>query len=172
MGQRLIFSLTNVPQGDFAVDIVRFDPASYTITAATVPGGIINGHPLLGWRYWKVFANGEGVTVETGSLDRPAVECDPIVQAYRWVGFLADRCCLGTQLRMWQEQLLDVVNGLNKDRAPGLELPIGAVEKLRFDGSPYLVPGKWEWMDKRYILQNICGPPPSAVAGDLPVRYA
>jgi len=163
VGQRLIFSVNNVPQGPFGVDIVRFDPGSYTITGATVPGDLINGHPLLGWRYWKVYANGAGLTVETGSLDRPAVEWDPYLQGYRWIGFYVDKWWLGQQLQMWKEMLLDVLNGLNNDPVGGGP-PIGGVQKLRHEGSPSRLDGRWEWMDKEYIRKNICGPLPSTVA--------
>ena len=45
----------------------RFDAANHTISAVTLAG-----HPLAGWRYWRVYSIGTNdVVIETGAYDQP-----------------------------------------------------------------------------------------------------
>jgi hypothetical protein len=161
VGQRLTFSLLGVPQPPFSVDVIRLDAGAYTISVATVPGDVLDGHPLYGWRYWKVFASGPmNIVVETGSMERPANQWDSELHVWRWVGFVLDRYVLGNQLRMWEDMLKDIVTGLNNDVVPGTSSVIGGRQKMPppEPGLPSRLEGRWDWMDKEYIRQQICGP--------------
>jgi hypothetical protein len=149
-------------QGPFEVETVRFDPASRAIAVQTVnlPGNLYHGHPLMGWRYWKVFQSGPGiVTVETGALSRPALEFDGLAGSIRWLGFGIDKIATNQELTMWKKMIEDVNTGLNEPPRPGSVLKSP-------QSYPGLIGGKWDWMDKRYILYNLCGDaPPFSVPG-------
>ena len=55
-------------QNAFSVMTERFDPTAHTISAVTLAG-----HPLAGWRYWRVYSIGTNdIVVETGAYDQPA----------------------------------------------------------------------------------------------------
>jgi hypothetical protein len=67
-GQLLTFTLVGVAtllQGPFSVGIERFDPVNHVISAVT-----LRGHPLAGWRYFRVYSIAPNdVVVETGAVD-------------------------------------------------------------------------------------------------------
>jgi len=72
-GQKLTFTIVNgilqLGQPPFDVKIKRYDPTERVISAVT-----LGGHPLRGWRYWKVNQIGNDphhFTVETGAVDVP-----------------------------------------------------------------------------------------------------
>jgi hypothetical protein len=51
----------------FSVMSERVDPANHVISAVT-----LKGHPLAGWRYWRVYSVGaHEVIIETGAYDQP-----------------------------------------------------------------------------------------------------
>ena len=52
---------------------------------------------------------------------------------------------------MWKEMLENVLE----------ELPGASLKSPQ--PAPGLVGGKWGWMDKRYILEQICGTAPSTI---------
>ena len=54
-------------QGPFAVETERVDAPAHTISAVT-----LQGHPLAGWRYWRLYAIGTyDLVIETGAYDSP-----------------------------------------------------------------------------------------------------
>ena len=134
----------DVAQRPFKVKIVRFDPAASTLVAETVPPE----HPLRGWRYWKAYNPGpDTLIVESGALDRPAPGWYPHREVLNWLGFIFDGPILGQQMQLWKEYIVHVKTSL--------ELPEHSPP--RFPGVG-LVDGRWGWMDKAYILDNLCGP--------------
>jgi hypothetical protein len=140
--------VAGVARPPFSVVIARFDPATRTIVAATLPN-----HPLFGWRYWRVLERFPGdIVVETGSLDLPSPLHDPVMNA---IGFLGDWWVTGKQLKMWKEDLAYVLQTLAAE-------PLGAVQGTAID--PALLDGKWDRSKKDYIVDAICGPRPSGVA--------
>lgn len=136
LGQRLRFALAAIPI-QFDVAINRIDSTGHTIVARTV-----DGHPLAGWRYWRVFQRGPGrLVLETGAVDGAA--------CVSWVpSFLVDRWVIGSQLRMWRHYLARVRDELSAPQATT---------------TPNLIGGVWEY-DRRYLMTQICGHPP-AVSG-------
>ncbi len=146
-------------QVPFTVEVIRFDPAAYTIAVKTAPGVFPWGHPLLGYRYWRTFKQGAFLFVETGSLDRPALEWDNTIQGWRWLGFDVDRWGSGDQLKIWKEYLDHILHTLASE---GDGIQVSSEGENR--GLPDLYRGRWGWMDKIYILDQVCGPRPSAVA--------
>jgi hypothetical protein len=69
-GQTLTISLKGYPgllQNPFQIMTERFEPVAHTISVATLAG-----HPLAGWRYWRVYSIGTNdVVIETGAYDQP-----------------------------------------------------------------------------------------------------
>ncbi len=65
-GQILTITFTAMPL-PFAVMTERFDPVAHIISVVT-----LQGHPLAGWRYWRVYSIGiNDVVIETGAYDQP-----------------------------------------------------------------------------------------------------
>jgi hypothetical protein len=130
INQTLTFTLHGIAslgQGPFSVRISRFDPASYTMVAVTQ-----QGHPLDGWRYWRVFSVGTNdIVIETGAADRP--HPGPL----NYVGYYL----VNGQLKVWQEFLQFIQRDL---KAPQGTNPQDNIVK----GT--------RTFDLNYILQNIC----------------
>lgn len=153
-GVRQILTFTlSLPLGalqpPFSVVTVRVDRAARTIVAATM-----YGHPLIGWRYWRVFEPVSGdLVVETGSLEIPyPFGVDPFEKV---VGFFAEKWLVGKQLEIWKQELEFILNELRRTDE-------SATQGSALD--PSLVAGKWNRNYKPYVIQNICGPVPSSVA--------
>jgi len=144
VGQTVTFQMLpplSAGQSPFSVKSVRYDPGASALVAETLPG-----HPLRGWRYWRTYRpDPDTLIIETGALDRPAPSWWPNVELKNWIGFVADGVFVGAQMQLWKEYLLHIKNatGLGEKMPPSF---------------PGLVDGKWGWMDKAYVLDNICGP--------------
>jgi len=69
-GQKLTIALQGIArlgQGPFSVLTERVDPVNHVISVVT-----LKGHPLAGWRYWRVYSiAANDVVVETGAYDQP-----------------------------------------------------------------------------------------------------
>jgi hypothetical protein len=155
VGQVLRFTLASWAgsfQGPFDVVTVRYDPDSRVIVVETVdiPSDPYHGHPLMGWRYFKVHQpEPNRIAVETGALSRPALEFNPALGVYRWVAFGLDKYFFGDELQLWEQMLVNVHTALNEAPYPGATVSTSDY--------PGLVGGKWDWMDKKYIIGNLCG---------------
>jgi hypothetical protein len=80
-GQNLQFTLESIfaskplvwlglGQGPFSVQTERFDTTANAISAVT-----LQGHPLAGWRYWRVYSVGTNdLVIETGAADVSAAD--------------------------------------------------------------------------------------------------
>jgi hypothetical protein len=130
VGQKITFVLHGVAalgQGPFSVRINRLDPASHTMVAVTQ-----KGHPLDGWRYWRVFSVGTNdIVIETGAADRP--HPGPL----NYIGYYL----ANGQLRVWQEFLQFIRRDLHA--AQGSNPQYNLVKGTRN-------------YDLTYILQEMC----------------
>jgi IPT/TIG domain-containing protein len=130
VGQVLTFILHSVPalgQGPFSVRVNRLDPSTHTLVAVTQ-----KGHPLDGWRYWRVFSVGTNDTViETGAADRP--HPGPL----NYIGYYL----ANSQLKVWEEFLQFIKRDLNVPQGPH---------------SQWNIVNGTRQFDLNYILQNMC----------------
>lgn len=136
VGQRATFTLRGAPgmlQAPFSVESIRFDPANHTFSVKTLPG-----HPLFGWRYWKVsqLAAGRLRIDKTGAVDKPA---PGMVVPYWWSRY--------DQLKTWQEYLTRI-----RDE-------IGAQQDFGRPNAPEIVKGVWGY-SKVELMRNVCGSEP------------
>jgi len=141
-------SPANYGQGPFAVETERVDAAAGTISAVT-----LQGHPLAGWRYWRVYSIGiNDLVIETGAYDSPG----PGPKNY--TGYYLASGKDGMISRGWREYMeyilkqpdLGAYRGLkNKFDVGGVGIDIPADD---------LLTGFWDRFDMYtpYILNNVC----------------
>jgi hypothetical protein len=133
--QRVTFTLlgaAGLAQPPFSVDSVRFDSSNQVFSVMTVPG-----HPLFGWRYWKVMQLAPGkIRVETGAVDRPA----PGTQIPFWLS-------RNEQTKTWLEYMQRIRDVL------------GASQDLSRTRAIQIMHGVWDY-DKTYIMTQVCGSAP------------
>ena len=95
-----VLSVPCTIQRPFSVQVERFDSSAHTISAVT-----LQGHPLSGWRYWRVFSVGTNdVVVETGAV----VSHGPTPLNY--IGYFLFK---SNELKSWQEYLEFIKKDLN-----------------------------------------------------------
>jgi hypothetical protein len=142
--QGAVLSLSR--ENPFSVMTERFDPVAHTISAVTLAG-----HPLAGWRYWRVYSIGTNdVVIETGAYDQPG----PGIVNY--VGnFLARR----TLNDGWREYLQFIQKGLGAPQGSNLRSALGGIALSYYswpDGP--LLEGYWDYFGTftQYILNNVC----------------
>jgi len=88
-------------QGPFQVQIERFDTSADTISAVT-----LQGHPIAGWRYWRVYSIGTNdVVVETGAVDTWGPG------GTNYLGYWLFR---RLQLKLWREYLDFILTDIRK----------------------------------------------------------
>jgi hypothetical protein len=97
-------------QGPFSVQTERFDTTANAISAVT-----LQGHPLAGWRYWRVYSVGTNdLVIETGAADVSAADNgDQSPDAYIDLSYYIFR---GKQIKIWQEYLQFILNNLRDPR--------------------------------------------------------
>ncbi len=124
----------------FSVRVERFDTTAHTISAVTLVG-----HPLAGWRYWRVFSAGTNdVVIETGAVDTqgPGI--------YNWAGFYIFK---NDQIKCWWEYL------------QFSQKTLGA--KQGSNPARNIVNGEWgpsqTGHDQNYILKNVCNAQPGSL---------
>ncbi len=77
VGQNIKWRITSGPgffgQDSFYVSTTKFQnhsgqdgPTDHFFAVVTM-----GGHPLRGWRFWRVYKTGDGIVVETGAVDEP-----------------------------------------------------------------------------------------------------
>jgi hypothetical protein len=129
-------------QGPFSVQTERFDPSSDTISVVTLAG-----HPLAGWRYWRVFSiEINDLVVETGAVDTYAGP------AYKHpLNYLGYYLARGDQIRTWQDNLRYILRDLVQS---------GTDPNAKEGGNPSynIVNGVWDPPSptQSYILNNVC----------------
>jgi hypothetical protein len=96
-------------QEPFSVQTERFDTTAHTISAVTLPG-----HPLAGWRYWRVFSIGTNdLVVETAALDTYAGSA--VKHPLNWAGYYVDYLISGTQLKTWEDDLRYILKAVQSN---------------------------------------------------------
>ena len=133
-------------QDPFSVLTERFDPTNHVISAVT-----LKGHPLAGWRYWRVYSIGTNdVVIETGAYDQPG----PGLKNF--AGFYIAQ---GTVSRGWLHYLRFIQNQIQAQQAGNLLGAPGGIP-IRGNGTDpnILLNGYWDyWGDfTNYLLNNIC----------------
>ena len=149
-GQILRISLEGfnaVLQKPFFVMTERVDPADNVISAVT-----LQGHPLAGWRYWRVYSIGTNdVVIETGAYDQPGPG------AKNYAGYYIAK---GDISGGWQQYLQFIQKQLNATQGANLNNGyLGGIRLRRYgwsDASP--LQGYWDYVGDftEYILDNVC----------------
>ena len=143
-------------QNPFQVMTERVDPANHVISVVTLAG-----HPLAGWRYWRVYSIGTNdVVIETGAYDQPGPGrgnyagyfLGPIVIRNAW-----------RQYVQYFQTTLNVPQGthLRNSLGPPPDPPIPLRSYPLFAVIPLngpLVNGYWDYFGDftNYILKNVC----------------
>ena len=145
-GQILTIKLKVFPFTPFAVVTERVDPVARVISAVT-----LLGHPLAGWRYWRVYSIGTNdVVIETGAYDQPA----PVTIAY--AGYYIYQ---GTVKKSWMQYLQYIKTQLAAPQGSHLNNSLGGISLRSFppNNGP-LLSGYWDYFGDftNYILNNVC----------------
>jgi hypothetical protein len=147
--QKLTISLLGLiswGQGPFSVLSERFDPVNHVISAVT-----LRGHPLAGWRYWRVYSIGTNdVVIETGAYDHPA----PGPKNF-WGYYLG----LGTVSRGWKQYMQFIQADLPAPQGHNLNNVVGGIPLKKYPLRDIdLLGGYWDYDSDftTYLLNNIC----------------
>jgi hypothetical protein len=144
--------IARLGQGAFSVMTERFDPVNHVISTVT-----LQGHPLAGWRYWRVYSVGTNdVVIETGAYDAPGPG------TANFVGYFLGQ---DTISKSWLE-FLEYMRS-----QPDLNASPGTLPMIDVGGQGTLVPvqnllnGIWDTSGfyRDYILNNVCLAPPGAL---------
>ena len=148
-GQILKISLKGFPesflQPPFTVMTERVDPVAHVISVVTLAG-----HPLAGWRYWRVYSIGTNdVVIETGAYDQPA----PGIANY--AGYYIAR---GAQLKGWEDFLNHIRFNLGAPQGTNLRSSLGGILLRAYPPQAGLLHGRWDYSGDftQYILNNVC----------------
>ncbi len=124
----------------------RVDPVAHVVSAVT-----LLGHPLAGWRYWRVYSIGTNdVVIETGAYDQPGPG------AFFYAGYYITE---GLVKKSWMEYLQFIKSRLGASQGPHLSNSLGGIVlRSSPSGNGPLLNGYWDyWGDfTTYILNNVC----------------
>jgi len=133
-------------QAPFTIMTERFDSVNHVISVVT-----LKGHPLAGWRYWRVYSIGTNdVVIETGAYDQPGP--GPL----NYFGYYLAR---GIVLKAWYQYLKVIQNAVSASEGMNLQGTIGGMQIYTY---PYdhesLLKGYWDYPATytNYILNNVC----------------
>jgi hypothetical protein len=107
----------------------------------------LQGHPLAGWRYWRVYSIGTNdVVVETGAYDQPGPGLKNFAGYY-----IAQR----DLSRGWQQYLAYIQKELNAPQGTHLSNSLGGIPLAPYSS---LLQGYWDYGGSftTYILNNVC----------------
>lgn len=135
-------------QKPFQIMTERFDPVNHVISVVTLAG-----HPLAGWRYWRVYSIGTNdVVVETGAYDQPGPGPANYAGYYlsKWVVEYGWR-----KYMQYFQRPLGLIQGTQLQNANAL----GGIAFRSFP--PFngpLLSGYWDYYGDftNYILNNVC----------------
>jgi hypothetical protein len=131
-------------QGPFSVQTERVDSNANTISVVTLVG-----HPLAGWRYWRVYSIGTNdVVIETGAVDTYAGP-----GLLHWGNYLGYFVAHQDQLDMWAADLRYILSDMR--RITGLDP--SATQGTT--GQYNVVNGGWDTSQvppQNYILNQVC----------------
>ena len=133
-------------QEPFYISTERVDLTNHVISVVTLAG-----HPLAGWRYWRVYSIGTNdVVIETGAYD----SAGPGAQSY--LGYYIS---IGTIKRAWSEYVNYIQVKLGAPQGSNLRTSLGgiALADLSPNNGP-LSAGYWDYSGTftNYILNNVC----------------
>jgi hypothetical protein len=144
---------TGLLQRPFSILTERFDATNHVISVVTV-----KGHPLSGWRYWRVYSGQQSneVIIETAAYDGPG----PGMKNFSGY-FIAQ----GTVSRAWRE-LLDYLQKQQDLNAAPMGIPVfdlagqGPVSVVKLRN------GLWDMNRtyRDYVLYNVCLASPGAAS--------
>ncbi|MGB9072841.1 MAG: hypothetical protein WCC22_09220 [Terriglobales bacterium] len=151
-GQELKILLKHVPnvllKQPFSVLTERVDLVDHVISAVTM-----KGHPLAGWRYWRVYSIGANdVVIETGAYDQPGPG------PANYIGYFLAK---GEVSRGWYEYLQWIQRDLHAQTGTNLRNTLGGIKVSPFwmtlEGTT-LHKGYWDVPGDftNYILNNVC----------------
>jgi hypothetical protein len=134
-------------QKPFFIMTERFDPTNHVISVVT-----LKGHPLAGWRYWRVYSIGTNdVVIETGAYDRPG----PGLKNY--VGYYV---ASATVSKAWYQYLKVIQNDMQAPEGTNLQGTLGGIQVPVYRFNPEaLLYGYWDYYPApftNYILNNVC----------------
>lgn len=96
-------------QGPFSVQTERFDATADTISVVT-----LTGHPLAGWRYWRVFQVGTNdLVIEIGAVDTYAG--GKLRHPLNYAGYYLAK---GDQIKVWEDDLRYILRDVQKSVDP------------------------------------------------------
>jgi hypothetical protein len=150
VGQLLKITLNGFIKGGlqepFYVMTERFDTTADTISVVT-----LEGHPLAGWRYWRVHSIGTNdVVIETGAYDQPGPT--PLQYAGYYVAE-------GTIHKAWQEYMQYIQSHLRAPQGSNLGNSLGGIPLRKYPwGDGTLLQGYMDYYGDftQYILNNVC----------------
>jgi hypothetical protein len=125
-------------QNPFQVMSERVDPVSHVISVVTLAG-----HPLAGWRYWRVYSIGTNdVVIETGAYDQPGPG-----QA-NYAGYYLSKPVI---LNTWSQYVRYFLTHVSLQQGTQLGNILGI-------SNGQLVHGYWDYDGSftNYILNNVC----------------
>ena len=136
----------------FNVMTERVDVANHVISVVTLAG-----HPLAGWRYWRVYSVGvNDVVIETGACDQPGPGVNVLDRLANYAGYYIAQ---GSQVKGWEDMLNNIRINLQSP-------PLGSTTRTSLGGIPLrpgyigagLLPGYWDRFGDftNYILNNVC----------------
>jgi len=148
-GQKLTIALVGIAskgQGPFSVLTERFDPVNHVISVVT-----LKGHPLSGWRYWRVYSIGPNdLVIETGAYDQPGPGIKNYAGYYLGKGYIS---------KGWYHYLQFIQNDLHAVQGSNLQGTINGrqINTYRFDHDA-LWQGYWDFAGDyaNYLLNNVC----------------
>jgi hypothetical protein len=147
---RLQNTVLNFTQPPFSIMTERYDSVNHVISVVT-----LHGHPLAGWRYFRVYSIGTNdVVVETGGYDQPAP--GPL----NWAGYFLGTLVLS---RAWHNYLQFIQNDLGAPQGSNLQGTLGGIQEPLYPYDPdSLLDGYWDihGLFTNYILTNVCVSPP------------
>jgi hypothetical protein len=147
-GQRLKITLSGAPgfvQQPFYVASERVDSINHIISVVTLAG-----HPLAGWRYWRVYSIGTNdVVIETGAYDWPGPGL---------ANYLGYYVAIGTVKEAWREYMNHIQVNLHAPRGTNLGTSLGGRPLQDLSPPNNLQLGYWDYSGAftNYILDNVC----------------
>jgi len=136
--------INSVFQGPFSVLSERVDSTNNVISVVT-----LKGHPLAGWRYWRVYSIGTNdVVIETGGYDQPG----PL--PWNFAGFYISQRSLS---KGWKQFLQYIQTHLNAPQGTSLK-GLGGISLAPYSNYSTLLQGYWDYSGSftNYILNNVC----------------
>jgi hypothetical protein len=138
--------LNSTAQDPFFVLTERVDTSNHIISAVT-----LKGHPLAGWRYWRVYSIGTNdVVIETGAYDEPGPGAKNFVGHY---------IAQGDVLKGWKEYMQYIQSQVQAPLGNSLKNTLGGNKIQAFPWETIdLTKGYWDYSGQftNYILNNVC----------------